>query len=88
MPQKKKAKTKKEMKKSIGNLYDALQKEKGRHARASDLIARSKWVTCNMLGQIQQQQEQISTLKERIDKYKYDEKLTSEVTANLIRKLN
>ena len=38
MSQKRKAKTKKEMKKSINNLYKDLMKEKAKHAIASKII--------------------------------------------------
>ena len=39
MSQKKKSKTKKQLLKSVGNLYNALQKEKSKHVKASEIIA-------------------------------------------------
>jgi len=87
MPQRKKAKTKSEMKKSIKNLYDALQAEKAKHAKASDMVSIMKLTMARLSHRLQCSNNRNECLKEKLDEARYDEQHASEVMANLVRKL-
>lgn len=88
MPQRKKAKSKKEMKKSINSLWKSLQLEKTKHAKASSIVGKLK-------QELYIQMEKNNWLSDRLDdtnndlKIAYDrEEHTTEVAANLIKEIS
>lgn len=87
MPQKKKSKTKKQMKKSINNLWNTLQAEKAKHAKASGLVSRMK-INLHVLDNVNNgMRNHISDLENTLESMKNRENHASEVMAQLVSNL-
>lgn len=84
MPQKKKAKNKKQMKKSINSLWTSLQTEKTKHSKASSLVGKLKSALLMSRKLNQHAARQIHMLQAEIQCMKNREDYASEVTAKLI----
>ena len=87
MSQRKKSKTKKQMKKSINGLYNSLQKEKSKHFKASKMIGYQKRYIQNLEQSVNAFQTELRHAKSVIGQLRYDEQHASEVMANLLRKM-
>jgi len=87
MSQKKKASTKKELKKSVNNLYKALMKERTKHDKASDMIAKLKCAldTSQAIGQ--GKCEAIHGLAEELDYEQEKTEIVSDAMADLVAKV-
>ena len=82
--QKPKAKTKKDMKKSINSLYTHLMDEKTKHAKASKLIGFLKDALSVQNRVLNTYKRVNADLKEQLEVATNREKHATEVTANLV----
>lgn len=82
--QKPKAKTKKDMKKSINSLYNTLMDEKTKHAKASKIVGFLKDAISVQNSVLTTYKRVNTNLKEQLEVAQNREKHATEVTADLI----
>jgi len=87
MPQKKKSKTKKQMKKSINSLWKSLQTEKTKHSKASSIVGHMKTNITTAHKAIRFLAQQNRNLKDEINTMHDREEHASEVMAGLVKNM-
>ena len=87
MPQRKKAKTKKGMKKSINGLWKSLQKEKLSHTRATKHVAHLNQVARTQAMIMEKMTHEINHLEHQIESQMTKENNNSDFVADLIQRI-
>lgn len=87
MPQRKKAKTKKAMKKSINSLWKSLQEEKAKHAKASALVGRMKTAAQKQYSAMQGMTDTIRSMGHELINCKNERDITANAMADLVKRI-
>jgi len=87
MPQRKKAKTKKQMRKSINSLWKALQEEKAKHAKASSMVGHMKQNFIQQGKIMSNMADTIREMGEDLIDARFAKRENTKSTANLIKEL-
>ena len=86
MPRKKKAKTKKELKKSVNRLYKALMKEKEKHRKASKMVGYMTTTTRELVDSNNKWKEAYADLNQAYDEVLTKHEIVLDTSAELLKR--